>query len=57
MIARTDLPALGAIRALDDEMRATRQAIHANPEPGVDGVATSDQRPATSDRLAGRLQR
>jgi hippurate hydrolase len=42
MNARTDLPALDAIRALDDEMRATRRAIHANPELGFEEVATSD---------------
>jgi len=50
MNARTDLPALDAIRALDDEMRATRHAIHANPELGF-------EEQATSDLVAERLQR
>ncbi len=50
MNARTDLPALEAIRALEDEMRATRHAIHANPELGFEEVATSDL-------IAERLQR
>ena len=50
MNARTDLPALDAIRAIDDEMRATRHAIHANPELGF-------EEQATSDLVAERLQR
>jgi hippurate hydrolase len=50
MNARTDLPALDAIRALDDEMRDTRRAIHANPELGF-------EEQATSDLVAERLQR
>ena len=32
MKARTDLPALDAIRAIEPEMLATRHRIHANPE-------------------------
>ncbi len=50
MNARTDLPALDAIRALDAEMRDTRHAIHANPELGF-------EEQATSDLVAERLQR
>ncbi len=42
MNARADLPALDAIRAIDDEMRDTRHQIHANPELGFEEIATSD---------------
>jgi len=50
MNARTDLPALDAIRAIDAEMRDTRHQIHANPELGFEEIATSDL-------VAERLQR
>ena len=50
MNARTDLPALAAIRAIEDEMLATRHQIHANPELGFEELATSDL-------VAERLQR
>jgi metal-dependent amidase/aminoacylase/carboxypeptidase family protein len=50
MNARTDLPALAAIRAIEDEMLGTRHQIHANPELGFEEVATSDL-------VAERLQR
>ena len=50
MNARTDLPALAAIRAIEDEMLASRHQIHANPELGFEELATSDL-------VAERLQR
>ena len=42
MNARTDLPALDAIRAIEHEMLETRHQIHANPELGFEEFATSD---------------
>ena len=45
-----NLPALEAIRAIEDEIIDTRHQIHANPELGFEEVATSDL-------VAERLQR
>ena len=42
MNARTDLPVLDAIRAIEQEMLETRHQIHANPELGFEEFATSD---------------
>jgi hippurate hydrolase len=48
--ARPGLPALDAIRAIDDAMRETRHQVHADPELGFEEIATSDP-------VAERLQR
>ena len=49
MNAPLPLPALAAIRELESDMRADRHAIHANPERGLEELATSD---LVAERLA-----
>ena len=57
MNARADLPALDAIRAIDDEMRETRHQIHANPELGFEEIATSDLVADTLQRWGYQVHR